>query len=351
VAQGQAVTGRERPTVRAAAIGLEHAHIFGMAHAVVQAGAELVAFCAETEPLGAGFAKLHPKARPVADPRAILEDSSIALVLGAGVPAERAPLGLEVMRHGKDFLVDKPGITTLEQLDQVRRVQRETGRIYSVCFSERFENRATVRASQLVEAGAIGRVIHTVGLGPHRLNVPRRPPWFFERDRYGGILVDLASHQMDQFLHFTGAVEPRVAASRVANHAHPEYPGLEDFGEVLVEADGCGGYVRVDWFTPDGLATWGDTRLTLLGTEGFIEVRKNVDLAGRPGTDHLFLADREGTRYIDCSHTELPFGALLLDDVVERGESAMSQAHCFLACELALRAQQQARRVERERSA
>jgi predicted dehydrogenase len=327
-------------------MGLDHPHIFGMAHAVVSAGAELAWLHPPDAPLAAAFAKLHPGARPAREPAEILEDPAVSLVLCAGVPCERAPLGIEVMRHGKDFLVDKPGFTTLGQLEEARRVQRETGRIYSVCFSERFESRAAERASQLVAQGAIGRVIHTVGLGPHRANLGQRPAWFFERERYGGILTDIASHQVDQFLHFTGSRAARVVYSAVANRAHPEHPELEDFGEALLEGEGASGYVRVDWFTPPGLPVWGDGRLFLLGTEGSLELRKYLDPAGRPGGDHLFLADGRETCHIDCRDVPLPFGARLLDDVRARTETAMSQAHCFLASELALSAQAQARRLE-----
>jgi len=339
-----------------AAIGLDHGHIFGMAGAVVSAGATLVAYHCEEGPakqagLAPIFAKAHPEARAVKDPREILEDERIQLVLCAAVNADRAPLGVRVMQHGKDFMTDKPGVTDFGQLDDVRRVQRETGRIYSVCFSERFENAATVRASQLVANGAIGRVIQTVGLGPHRINAPTRPDWYFERSRYGGILCDIASHQMDQFLHFTGAENPRIVASRIANHAHPQWPELEDFGEVLLEGDGCSGYVRVDWFTPDGLPSWGDGRLTLLGTDGFIEIRKNVDLAGRPDGNHLFLVDAKETRHVDCSQVDLPYGRQLLDDVVNRTETAMTQEHCFRVCELALAAQAEAERLPRSHGA
>ena len=205
------------------------------------------------------------------------------------------------MRHGKDFMVDKPGMTTLEQLADVRRVQAETKRIYSVMYSERHENKATVRAGELVKAGAIGKVIQTVGLGPHRMTPKTRPAWFFERERYGGILCDIASHQFDQFLFFTGSTRADVLASQVSNVHHPEYPGLEDFGDVMLRGDGGSGYIRVDWFTPDGLQTWGDTRLTVLGSDGYIEVRKNIDIAGRPGSNHLFLVDQKETRYIDTS--------------------------------------------------
>lgn len=334
-----------RPPVRVAAIGLDHGHVFGMAHAVVSAGAEMVAFHPREGGLAGIFAKAHPAARAVDDRREILEDASIQLVLCAAVNADRAQVAAQAMQHNKDVMSDKPGVTDFEQLETLRRVQRATGRIWSVCFSERFESPATVRASQLVAQGAIGRVVQTVGLGPHRINAPSRPPWYFQRARYGGILCDIGSHQMDQFLHFTGARNARVVAARIANHAHPQWPELEDFGEALLEGDGCSGYVRVDWFTPDGLPSWGDGRLTLLGTEGFIEIRKNVDLAGHAEGNHLFLVDGRETRHMDCRQVPLPYGGQLLDDVLNRTETAMSQEHCFRACELALAAQDEAFRL------
>jgi predicted dehydrogenase len=181
--------------------------------------------------------------------------------------------------------------------------------------------------------------VHTTGLGPHRINRPTRPEWFFDKARYGGILADIASHQADQFLLFTGSTRAEVVAAHVANYANVDKPGLEDFGEVMWRGDGGSGYVRVDWYTPDGLSNWGDGRLTILGTEGYIELRKYVDIAGRPGIDHLFLVDNEAMRYIDCSSVPLPYGPALIHDVLHRTETAMTQAHCFLASELALKAE------------
>lgn len=333
------------PRIRFAAIGLNHGHIYGQVEAVQRGGGELVSYFAPEPELTAAFGKRFPKAKLARSRKEILEDNSIQLVLSASIPDERAPLGIEVMSHGKDYMVDKPGIITLEQLSEVRRVQRETRRIYSILYSERLENRATVKAGQLVKEGAIGKVIQTIGLGPHRMNPKGRPPWFFERNRYGGILCDIGSHQFDQFLFFTGAMHAEIVASQVANLHHPQYPGLEDFGDVMLRGDGCAGYIRVDWFTPNGLNTWGDGRLTILGTEGFIEIRKNVDIGGRPGGSHLFLVDQKETRYIDSSQQPLPYGEQLVEDVLNRTETAMSQTHCFLATELALRAQQQAQRI------
>jgi len=253
------------------------------------------------------------------------------------------------MRHGKDFMVDKPGMTTLEQLAEVRRVQGETKRIYSILYSERLENRATVKAGELVKAGAIGGVIQTIGLGPHRMSPKTRPEWFFQKQRYGGILCDIASHQFDQFLFFTGSRKADVVAAQVGNVHHRDTPELEDFGDVMLRGDGGSGYIRVDWFTPDGLNTWGDGRLTVLGTDGFIEIRKNVDIAGRPGANHLFVVDQKETRYVDCSTVPLPYGEQLVDDVLNRTETAMPQAHCLLAMELALQAEKSAQRLSLEK--
>ena len=334
--------------IRFSAIGLNHGHINGQVDSVIRGGGELVSFFAREPELAKAFGKRYPQATLARSEREILEDASLHLVVSASIPDERAALGLAVMRHGKDFMVDKPGLTTLEQLGEVRRVQKETGRIYSILYSERLENRATVKAGELVKAGAIGRVIQTVGLGPHRMNPKTRPAWFFEKERYGGILCDIGSHQFDQFLHFTGSRQAEVVASQVGNLHHPQHPGLEDFGDVMLRGDSGTGYVRVDWFTPDGLSTWGDGRLTILGTDGFIEVRKNVDIGGRTGGNHLFLVDQKETRYVDCSGVELPYGRQLVDDVVNRTETALPQEHCFLAMQLALEAQMKAQRVTRK---
>ena len=344
-ARSAAVLQNARPKIRFSVIGINHNHINSQVNAVLRGGGELVALYAQENDLAAGFMKTFPQVKRVQAEKEILEDSSIQLVLSSAIPDERAPIGIRVMQHGKDYMADKPGITTLEQLAEVRRVQAQTKRIYSIMYSERFENRATVKAGELVKAGAIGRVVQTIGLGPHRITPATRPAWFWEKPRYGGILCDIGSHQADQFLYFTGSTRADIVASQVANVHNQAHPSFEDFGDVTLRGDKGFGYIRVDWFTPDGLATWGDGRLTVLGTDGFIEVRKNIDIAGRTGESHLFLTDQKETRYIDCKDVALPYGPALVADVVNRTETAMSQEHCYLATELMLKAQKQAQKV------
>ena len=342
---------RSKPASRPAAsikfsvIGLNHGHIYGQTEAVIRGGGELVSFYAKEPDLAEAFAKRYPQAKIAKSEKEILEDKAIQLVVSASIPIDRAPLGIEVMRHGKDFMVDKPGIITLKQLEEVRKVQKETKRIYSIMYSERLENRATVKAGELVKEGAIGKVIQTIGLGPHRMNIKSRPEWFFKKNMYGGIICDIGSHQFDQFLFFTGSTQASVVSSQVGNVHYPQYPEFEDFGDVMLRGNEGAGYVRVDWFTPDGLNTWGDGRLTILGTEGFMELRKNCDIGGREGGNHLFLVNQKETRYIDCKDVQLTFGEQLVNDVVNRTETAMSQSHCFLATELALQSQKQAQKL------
>lgn len=334
------------PSIRFSVIGLNHGHIYGMTEAIIRGGGELVAVYAKEPELMASYVKRYPNVKQAKSEQEVLEDKSIQLILSAAIASERAPIGIKAMQHGKDFMADKPGITSLEQLAQVRKVQKDTKRIYSIMYSERFENRATVKAGELIKEGAIGKVVQTIGLGPHRMNTKTRPEWFFDRNKFGGIITDIASHQFDQFLFFTGSTKGEVVSSQIGNLNHPEFPLFEDFGDAMVRGNGGTGYIRVDWFTPDGLKTWGDGRLTILGTEGFIEIRKNIDIAIKDSGNNLYLVNNKETKYLDCSKEPLPFGSQLVSDIVNRTETAMTQAHCFLATELSLKAQKFAKKLE-----
>src|SRR5688572_25967657 len=309
--------------IKFAAIGINHPHIYGQVDCLKDAGGQFVAFHAVEDDLAAEFAAKYPEAKRVADPRSILEDAAISVVLTSAIPADRAAISIAAMQHGKDVLTDKPGMTTFAQLDEIKRVQQETGRIYGVLYSEHFEVRATVEAGNLIAQGAIGKVINTVGLGPHAIRNNQRPDWFFDRQRYGGILCDIASHQFEPFLFFADAMDAEVISATVANRNNPTKPGLQDVGDVHLRTPDTSGYIRVDWFTPEGLPTWGDGRLTILGTEGYIELRKYIDIAGKPGTDHLFIVNKDGPRHVDCSQVDRPFGRQFLADVRDRTETAM----------------------------
>lgn len=327
-------------TLRFAAIGLDHRHIYHMVGELIAAGAECAGYCAQTSDprVLKGFRERFPMLRPL--PRdALFDDPAIDIIACAAIPADRPAIALRAMLAGKDVMVDKPGAVNLDQVDALERTAAQTGRIFSVCFSERFVVRACETAARLVADGAIGRVIQTTGLGPHRLNRAIRPEWFFRPETFGGILTDLASHQIDQFLFFTGNATAEIIAAHTANRNLPAIPAFQDYGEILLRSADASGFIRVDWFTPDGLPTWGDGRLFLMGTEGTIELRKYIDIEGRPGTDHLFLTDASGTRHIDCKGEPLTYFTRFLADVAHRTATAMPPGHALTVTRLAIAAQ------------
>ena len=347
------VDGKPKYSIRFAVCGMSHDHIYGMVGAIQRGGGELVAAFGEEPDKLAAFTKRYPDVKMVKSADEILNDGSIQLVLSSTIASHRAPLGVRVMEHGKDFLSDKPGITTLEQLAAVRKTLAQTKRIYAIMYSERLEVKAAVKAGELIQSGAIGHVIQTINIAPHQVHQGHgdagggggRPEWFWDPDLYGGILCDIGSHQVDQFLYYTGSTEADVVASQIANVAHPGRPRFQDFGDMMLRGNRGMGYVRLDWFTPDGLGTWGDGRLFVLGTEGYIELRKYTNVAVAKSGNNLFIVDRKEARYMDCSNLTLPFGPQFVADVVNRTHVAQDQAQCLLAAELSITAQRNAKRV------
>jgi predicted dehydrogenase len=343
-------------SVKFAVCGMSHDHIYGMVGAMQRGGGILVSAYGQEPDKTAAFAKRFPDCRMVTTEDAILNDNSIQLVLSSAIPNQRAPLGVRVLQRGKDYLSDKPGITTLEQLAAVRKTIADTHRIYGIMYSERLEVKAAVKAGELIQAGAIGQVIQTINIAPHQIvqghgdagGGTGRPEWFWNPDLYGGILCDIGSHQVDQFLYYTGSTEAEVVASQIANVHHPDRPRFQDFGDMMLRGNRGLGYVRLDWFTPDGLGTWGDGRLFVLGTEGYIEVRKYTDVAVKKSGNNLFIVDRKQARYIDCNNLDLPFGPQFISDVVNRTHVAQDQTQCLLAAELVIKAQNKAQLVHLE---
>ena len=339
--------------IRFAVCGISHDHIHGMIGAVTGGGGELVAWWGEEPDKRAEFLRRYPNAKVAKSQDDVLHDPNVQLVLSSQIANQRAGIGVRAMQAGKDFLSDKPGITTLEDLALVRKTIAETGRIYDIMYSERLEVKAAVYAGELIKNGAIGKVIQTVNIAPHQViqragdsggGVPR-PGWFWEDVQYGGILCDIGSHQIDQFLFYTGSTSAEVVAAQVANVRHPGHPHFQDFGDMMLKGDKGFGYVRLDWFTPDGLGTWGDGRLFILGTDGYIEVRKYADVAVSPKGNNLFIVDGSKAHYIDCNNGPLPFGRQFVNDIVARTHVAQDQAQCLLAAELSILAQISAKRA------
>ncbi|WEF25160.1 Gfo/Idh/MocA family oxidoreductase [Paracoccus sp. S3-43] len=334
--------------LRFAVVGLDHGHIYSHVEGLLAEGCEFVGYCpiSQTPGMLEQFQAKYPDV-PQIDRDTIFADPKIDVICTAAVANQRADIAIRAMRSGKDAMIDKPGVTTRQQLADARKVHEETGKFFSICFSERLCVPSAVKAGKLIKEGAIGRVIQTIGLGPHQKHQkaggPDRPDWFWDTPATGGILVDIGSHQIDQFLYYTGSDSAKVTISQIGNFNTPEHVEFQDFGDMQLLSDTATGYIRVDWHTPDGLGKWGDGRLVIMGTDGYIELRKYIDIAGRAGADHLFLVNGTETRHIDCSSEPLDYFREFVNDVKNRTQTALNQEHVFEVCRLSLDAQENAR--------
>ena len=347
--------GKPNPVVKKgefafAAIGLDHGHISGMCNGLVEAGADLKWVYDPDPKKVKAFLEKFPQAKKARTESEVYDDREVRLVAGAAVTSERCSLGLRAMSAGKDYFTDKAPLTSLEQLKEAKAMVKKTKKKYMCYYSERLHVESAVFAGELIAQGAIGKVIQVIGTGPHRIGDPKsRPEWFYKKEKYGGILCDIGSHQIEQFLFYSGCKDAKVVRSRVANYNHPKYPELEDFGDAMLTGDnGAVNYFRVDWLTPDGLQTWGDGRTFILGTEGFIEQRKYMNLGFKgAGGNHLFLANNKEETYFNLTgKTGYPYFGQLILDCINRTENAMTQDHCFKAAELCVRAELQAVRIK-----
>ncbi len=345
--------GKPRPVVKDrefvfSAVRLDHGHIYGMCNGLTEAGGTLKYVYDPDKKKVAAFLKAFPQARAANSEEEVLEDRETRMIAGAAVTSERCALGLRAMDAGKDYFTDKAPFTTLDQLASARQKVKDTEKKYMVYYAERLHDEGSILAGYIARSGEIGKVISVTGFGPHRLGAPGRPAWFFEREKYGGILCDIGSHQFEQFLYYAEEEDAAVTSSRIANFAHPDYPELEDFGDALLTGkNGAAGYFRLDWFTPDGLRTWGDGRMFIQGTKGFIEIRKYVNIASeQEGGGHVFVVNDRGERYLNAAGvTGYPFFGDLILDCLNRAENAMTQEHAFKAAELCLVAQRDAVRI------
>lgn len=325
-----------------AATAMEHTHLYSMCGALRSAGGYLKWVYDNDRGKCESMLKKFPEAKIATGIDQILEDKSVRMIAAAGIPSERGPLGVKVMNAGKDYFTDKTPFTSLSQLDEARRVAKQTGCKYMVYYSERLHSECSTVAYQMVQQGAVGKVVNIIGLGPHRLGNPEwRPDWFYKRAQYGGIICDIGSHQCEQFLAFSGEKDGSVNFARAVNAGHPQFPELEDFGEVsLTGANGTSCYFRADWFTPDGLKTWGDGRTVIMGTEGTIEMRKYIDIATDFGGDRLYFINGKHEVNVEVKGTAgCPFFGQLIRDSLDRTETAMTQEHAFKAAEICLKAQ------------
>lgn len=341
--ESKIITDKLPKQFNVAAVGLDHGHIYGMCNGLMEAGAVITAVYDEDTDKVKAFIERYPTAKSFSSFEEILSDEKIDLVATASIPSKRSGIAVTALESGKHVFSDKPGCTTLSQLEDIKVAVSKSNKKYGIYFSERLHVESSQKVDELIKEGVIGRVLQVMILAPHRIAENTRPDWFFDKKQYGGIITDLGSHQIEQLLHFTGSKSAKPLFAHTANHNHRTYTEFEDFGEVeLLLENGATGYFRVDWFTPDGLPTWGDGRLFVLGTEGYIEIRKYFDISNSC-SDSVYWVDKSGVHYENV-HGKIGykfFREFILDCMFMRQE-AMSQEYVFTVMELAITLQNSA---------
>ncbi|MFA7119793.1 MAG: Gfo/Idh/MocA family oxidoreductase [Sphaerochaetaceae bacterium] len=325
-------------------IGLDHGHILAMTNGLLEAGATLRWVYDKDRAKAISFCKRFAEGKVAESEEVVLSDRVTTLVVSAIRPDQRCSLGLQVMKVGKDFFVDKPGMLSLADVQSVKELCEKTGRKYIIYFGERIHVEAAVQAQRMIDSGELGKIVSITILAPHRLNKASRPDWFFDPRKNGGILVDIGSHQIEQFLSYSHADSAKVNYSMVANYANPDKPDFMDFGEVSLLSDtGVSGYCRVDWFTPAGLGAWGDGRVFIVGTKATLEIRKYIDVAQSSEGDHLYFVNEKGEHHLQVTgKIGFPFFGELILDCLNRTERAITQRHVLEAMTITLQAQEQA---------
>lgn len=327
-----------------AAIGLAHGHIYGMCNGLVRAGATLKYVYDSDPTLVERFLKTFPDVTVATSEETILADAAVQLVASADIPARRAPLGVRVMQSGKDFFCDKAPLTTFEQLDAVQTAVAATGRKFITYFGESVDSESMTFLYDRIARGMLGRVLNVIISAPHVLNAPSRPDWFFKREDTGGVLIDIGSHQVHQFLKLTENRTATVTAARVSNLRYPQYPGFDETGDILLTGEnGATGLLHISWDFPLGLGTWGDPRIIIEAEKGYVEVRKNVNIGVDKTGEHIFLVTEEGT-FHDSVQGKIGSNIFhrVLNDVVHRTDTAVSAKETLTTMALCLQAQAQA---------
>ena len=319
-----------------AVVGARHSHILGQAQALADAGACAAMIWEPDDRAYAAFARAFPDVERVHDLDVILCADAIGFVTAAPIAAERAWLGIQCLEAGKDYLVDKPGVLTRFELEAVQHACERTGRRFIVWFHERLSSPATLAALDLVHAGTIGDLVGCTILAPHQLRPSERPDWFWAPEFAGDIIVDLGSHHFDLLLEATGNA-PLEVTSAVADCVHfSEHDGFLDLATVTVVGPNFQATIHLDWLSPDTLGTWGAGRIFFRGTRGYLEVRREIDLAGRPGSNHLLWVNESGSHREQWDGRTLRFASDYLADLASGAHTAIDPDRWRQASRLAL---------------
>lgn len=325
-------------------VGCQHAHIGIFIREMIQLGHRFAGiYEPEPDPLARRLAEEFGV--PLLPDRDALLGEDVSVIGCAAVNADKIDVVEWCEQHGKHVMLDKPAVTDREGLDRLRAVIAR-GRIeIGMLLTERFRG-SLLAAKRLIDEGTLGEIVHMGMRKPHLLNAPQRPAWHFDKQRSGGIIVDLLIHDFDLLRWLTGR-EIVAVDGFMARAAESPHPGFYDAAGVqAVMDDGATAQLYADWHTPQSSWTWGDGRLFVTGTRGTLELRLEGDPLLGGGEALLLTTDREPLRRV----TELGTAPLITADFLSRMDGsahALTHADLLAASEAAIAADEKAVRIER----
>lgn len=257
--------------IRLAVAGMAHQHVlYVFDELAFQPDVRLVAASEPDPALREHHASRTGDVPVYTDHREMLARHDVDVVAVCGVYAQRADAVVGALDAGADVLADKPLCTSLEQLSAIEQAAKTSGRVVSVMFEKRGYP-VTLAARRLVADGVLGELTLVASTGPHKLRYAERPPWFFT-EQYGGILADLAVHDVDMVLALTSGTDGHVVGS-VGKRAYPEHPSFSDHGAMLLVTGGVSATIDAHWLAPAAAAGNGNYVMRLVGTRGTAEMR------------------------------------------------------------------------------
>jgi predicted dehydrogenase len=223
------------------------------------------------------LADRHPVGRCCADYREMLADRDVDAVLIA-VPIERnAAILIEALAAGKHVLAEKPIAATTAEARDVLRAGARSSRV--VVIGENFRYREDVlRAKELVESGAVGRVqcFQVSMLFDLRKEFRREfveKGWRRDPKHPGGLVVDAGVHVVASLREVLGDVRDLYARTL---HRAGETTGPSGLLMQLTLTSGAAGHyftchaAQTDRETVFDLAAYGEGG-SLWVTEGTVE--------------------------------------------------------------------------------
>jgi predicted dehydrogenase len=188
------------------------------------------------------------QATPYTDYKQMLKDPEVDAVVVCGPNALHARQTIEALKAGKHVLCEKPMATTRADARKMIVTARKARRFLMIGLNQRLAP-AHVRAKQILDAGAIGKLItfrtafkHP---GPEAWSVDGAKSWFFQKGSAAmGVTGDLGVHKADlmrwmigqEFVQvggFISTLDKRTADGKLIPLDDNAYLTLKSSGGVL----------------------------------------------------------------------------------------------------------------------